>query len=346
MSKIQSLLEEKVKSFIEGKKQLRENKTKDVSKYRLILPPSIFRVSNYPRRPAAVFNPGAVLKGGKVYIFPRLVFDYYKYVSSIGVFELDVEDILSGKLPREIEVQILLWPKNLWEFLGCEDPRVIFHGDEFLMLYTGKGGTDREEKKQDVLGFVRLDGAFNVKERGFFRISDGTEEFLPKSTKDSAFLEIEGSKASILTRIHIGEEERLLCWKGWADLEKKILDTDSLEPVLGPEEWEIKVGWSTNALKLSDTQYLVGWHAVLKEDLSYRNGFAVVDGKGNLLGTSDYTLFPKGIKEEYGDRPLVIFGDGLIRVDNKIVWIGGVGDYAIGIFIADFNDVLENIRNV
>ncbi|HDM69831.1 MAG TPA: hypothetical protein ENG58_00310, partial [Thermotogales bacterium] len=79
---------------------------------------------------------------------------------------------------------------------------------------------------------------------------------------------------------------------------------------------------------------------------SYRSGFAIVNGKGELIAVSDYTLFPSNLNEEYGDRALVIFGDGLLLVEDEIVWIGGVGDYSIGIFIANLKDILQNMRNV
>ena len=34
-------------------------------------------MENYHRRPLAVFNPGAVLEGEVVHLFPRIVFEYY-----------------------------------------------------------------------------------------------------------------------------------------------------------------------------------------------------------------------------------------------------------------------------
>lgn len=76
--------------------------------------------------------------------------------------------------------------------------------------------------------------------------------------------------------------------------------------------------------------YLVGWHAVLK-DLTYKNGLALVDGRGRLLGTTNYVLSPKGVIEEYGDRIRVIFGCGLVVYEGRVIWIGGVSDWAIGV---------------
>ncbi len=129
-------------------------------------------------------------------------------------------------------------------------------------------------------------------------------------------------------------------------MDELVIKEESLRPVLVPETWEYKVGWSTNAVPLGEGRYLVGWHGVHREDLSYRNGLAEVDREGNLLAISDYLLAPKGLLEEYGDRPLTVFGNGLLLVRDCLVWIGGVSDYAIGIFIAELDDVLGMLRKV
>ena len=344
MSKIEKLLKEKAKNFISSRKKIRKDKVVNVFKRRYLIPPRMIDVVNYPRKPVAVFNPGALLKDGKVYIFPRLVFDYYKYVSSIGAFEIDVEDLLLGKIKEPIDVKIILWPQYLWEFLGCEDPRVTINGEEVYMLYTGKGNSDVEEKKRDVIGFAKFDGKFNLIFKKHLKIGNETKSFYPKSVKDSAFVKIEDNEAVILTRIHL--DNYLLGWSGKCDIDNSTIIPESLMPVLAPEDWETKIGWSTNVVKISDGEYLVGWHSVLKRDLSYRNGFAIVDDRGELLSISDYMLVPTGLQEEYGDRALVIFGDGLIRYEDLLIWIGGVGDYAIGVFIANFNDVIQNMHDL
>ena len=65
---------------------------KDVFIKRYHIAPQDLWITNYPRRqPVAAFNPGALKRDGKLLVFPRLVFDYYTYNSSVGVFELDIE---------------------------------------------------------------------------------------------------------------------------------------------------------------------------------------------------------------------------------------------------------------
>ena len=342
---IERELQRKVNEHLKG---IRKAVVNDIFKDRYYIGPEDLKMTNYVRtRPLAIFNPAAVEKEGRIFIFPRLIFDYYKYTSSVGVFSIDSNNVIAGKIDKPIDTKIILWPQELWEFLGCEDPRACIVNGDLYMLYTGKGyyyDEHGKERRRDVLGFVELDSSFGLKRKGYFIVKKGDEEFMPVSNKDSAFIEIRGNRATLLTRPEI--QGVRACWRAEANLKTLTFFADSLEPVLVPEEWEQKVGWSTNTVKVSEDEYLVGWHAVLKEDWSYRDGLALVNGKGKLLAVSDYLLVPTGLKEEYGDRELVIFGDGLVKLEDHLIWIGGVSDYCVGIFVADMRDVMSSLRRI
>ena len=349
-----------LKEIEKGKwKGLREERFNDVFKKRIYLKPADFKLTNYEgRQLLAVFNPGIITTKEEVFIFPRLIFDYYQYTSSIGVTRVKIKDIIDGNLKKPLETKIILYPKEVWEFLGCEDPRgsVGFEAmrlydevNEFELLYTGKGYYYKKENiyeekltRRNVLAVATFDKDFNVKERKYFKIVDGEKVLIPKSNKDSSFIEKRGNKCTMLTRpemLGFGG-----CWSGVCDIEKFEIEADSLKLLIGPEEWEYKTGWSTNVVKLEDEKYIAGFHGILKKDLTYVDGFAILDGDGNLLGITDYLLYPRGVDEEYGDRALVIFGDGLFIYDEYIIWIGGMSDYAIGIFIAKLKDVLKKVK--
>ncbi|MEB3860374.1 MAG: hypothetical protein LRS43_04095, partial [Desulfurococcales archaeon] len=160
--------------------------------------------------------------------------------------------------------------------------------------------------------------------------------------KDSAVLEIRGSRASALTRPSIEDIE--IAWRAVVDLDTGSIDPDSMEPILGVEPWERKIGWSTNAVRLSGNEYLVGWHGVDRETHAYFEGVAVVTGEGELLGVSDYLIGPRDINEMMGDRPAVIFGCGLARVGDSLYWFGGAADTIIGVYRAPLDQVLSNIK--
>ncbi|ACR79687.1 MULTISPECIES: glycosidase PH1107-related [Kosmotoga] len=343
MINIEENLKRKLESCAAG---IRNQRSSNVFEERYYIGPEDLYVKNYIRsKPIAVFNPGALEKNGMLHVFPRLIFDYYKYTSSVGAISLDIEKVIKGKINQPIETEIILWPQHLWEFLGCEDARVSLNDDNLYMLYTGKGyfyGENNKLTRRDVLGFAEFTDTYELKRRGYFKISNGNEDFFPVSNKDSAFINIDGNDATMLIRIEV--QDTLACWRARADMETLTLNAESIEPVLLPEKWEHKVGWSTNTVKISDNEYLVGWHAVLKDNLSYKNGLALVDKDGKLLAISDYLLFPTGLNEEYGDRAMVIFGDGLVLYNDYLLWIGGVSDYCIGIFIARLEDVMKELK--
>jgi len=326
-------------------KNLRRKDVDDVFERCLYLFPQNFKVVNYPREPVASFNPAIILcRDEEIRILPRLIFEYYTYVSSIGITgRIGIEKLVEGKV-HSLNVQVVLHPTFLWEILGCEDPRTQMVGGQMLMLYTGKGlvcERDRKERK-DVLALASLDSSFNVERKGFFKISWDGKEFTPQSNKDAAFLKVNRDRASMLVRPEIGGKR--ICWRCEASLSNLTLDGKTLEPVMANEPWEEKVGWSTNAVKLSSNEYLVGWHGVLREEGSYKNGLAIVDEDGVLLAVSDYLLSPKSLPEMYGDKPLTIFGCGLIIYKEYLIWVGGISDYGIAVFKADLEKVLEKVR--
>jgi len=344
-SLIEEKLREKAKWASKELQGLRQSKVEDIFTKRYYISPEDLLVTNFPRsRPLAAFNPGAFERDGKLFIFPRLIFDYYSYVSSIGVATVNIEKVINGEIEKPLKVKIILWPEKIWEFgHGCEDPRFLLFDNTIYMLYTGSRCHHEDDHlvKKSVLGFAELNPVFEIKRRDYFSITRGNDSFIP-SNKDSAFIEVKKDRATMLTRVSLGDTA--LCWRAEANLKDLTMREETLKPVLVPEKWEYKVGWSTNTVKLSTNEYLVGWHGVLKEDLSYRNGLAIVDNSGVLLAVSDYLLAPRGLAESYGDRPLVIFGDGLVRYGDYLIWIGGVSDYCIGIFITELSKALEKLK--
>lgn len=347
-SAIEERLWKKATQAIADLQGLRKFKTEDIFTKRYWISPEDLHIVDYPRtKPLAAFNPGAVLKGDKVYIFPRLVCDYHSYASSIGVAEVGVEQLISNEIAKPLKTRIILWPQRRWEAIkGCEDPRVSAIDDGFWVLYTGVGKhqINGNDVCKSVLGFAELDKGFNLQRKGFFTVEEGESSFIPDN-KDSALIAVRDHQATLLTRPMIKNCPHM-CWRAEADLERIVIPETSLQPVLTAERREYKVGWSTNVVQLAPDEYLVGWHGVLREDLSYRNGLAIVDAQGRLKAVSDYLLAPQGLWEQYGDRPLTIFGDGLLHYKDRLIWLGGVGDYCIGIFITKLDDALSQLRRV
>ncbi|MCK4393066.1 hypothetical protein KAX17_09190, partial [Candidatus Bipolaricaulota bacterium] len=231
ISAIEKRLWSKAEQHVHSLQGLREPKVEDIFTRRYYISPQDLLITNYPRtQPVAAFNPGALEQDGKLLIFPRIVFDYYSYNSSIGVFELDINEVLQGRIKKPLETKIVLWPEKIWEFgHGCEDPRVQMVGKSIYMLYTGAKHYQLRDQviRKSVLGFAELGRSFNVQRRGYFSTIDEQESAV-LSNKDSAFIEIDGNNATMLTRPDLQGEA--LCWRATADLDSLTIKEESMNP--------------------------------------------------------------------------------------------------------------------
>ncbi len=344
MSLLKEKLHNKLHDFLKRRVQLRRPVVTDIFERKLYISPNDIVADFLKKTPFASFNPGAIIFGNELWTFPRLIFDYYSYTSSIGFFKINMDSLLEGRVSKPFKTRIVIWPKRLWEADGCEDARIHEYSGKLLVLYTGNGYHLENGKleKRAVQGLTSLDLKLETGERKYFSIKDRDELFTPRNMKDSAFIEISGNRATMLARPSIGDFD--VCWRGVAELETPSLLAETMEPVLAYEDWEFKVGWSTNTVELSSNESLVGWHGVLKEDYSYRNGLAIVDREGKLLAVSNYLLAPRGLYEEYGDSSQVIFGDGLVLCKEYLIWVGGISDYAIGVFTVEVEKALEKLK--
>jgi len=344
---VEKRLLERAQSGMKTLQGVRSPKVEDIFHRCCYIAPSDLVMEGYLRpTPLAAFNPGALLVDERLLVFPRLIFDYYTYTSSVGMFELAIEDLLQGQIPKQLHTRILLWPTEPWEFgPGCEDPRVAIWDNEIYILYTGAGQCEAEQglEIKPVQGMAKFSPSFDLLSRGYFSIHGDDGLFTP-AAKDSALLAPKNEKAVLLWRPHIGDLS--LCWRSEANLHEHSIAEESMDPVLVPEPWESRVGWSTNALPMGKDEYLVGWHGVSRDDQTYRDGLALVDGEGYVRAISDYLLVPQGLNECYGDRPQTMFGNGLIQYQDQLIWVGGIGDYAIGIFTTPIERALEKLRNV
>ncbi len=324
---------------------IRKPRTRDIFERRLYIWPHELVVAELGYRvPYAAFNPGAVLRGRHVDVFPRLILGYFWYTSAVGHFTVDIENLLEGRIDRPIRTRLVVYPSFREDLAGCEDPRAEFDGDNYYILYTAL--EPYPNRYHAVNAFSRqalavLDQDLHVKRKLVVRLRVGDRLYSLEFWKDSALLGV-AKRTWMLTRPTI---ERLeVSWRGLLDMEEGSVDYETLEPVLLPEPWEIKTGWSTNAVKIGSNEYLVGWHGVGR-DLYYRNGLAVVDSEGELLAvTEDYVLAPHTVPEMAGERPGVIFGCGLIVYRDTVVWIGGVADTAIGVYAASLDKVMEHMK--
>ncbi len=324
---------------------IRRPRSEDIFERRLFIWPNELVIPELGyRSPYAAFNPGAVLRGRVVDVFPRLIIGYFWYTSVVGYFSVDVDNLLEGRVERPLRVRLVVYPSFREDLAGCEDPRADYDGSNYYILYTALEPYPNRFHAINAASrqaLAELDQNLKVKRKFIVRLKVGDRYYTFEYWKDSALLGV-AKRTWLLTRPTI---ERLeVSWKGLLDMEEGSIDYETLEPVLLPEAWELKTGWSTNAVRIGSNEYLVGWHGVGR-DLYYRNGLAIVDSQGELLAvTQDYVLVPHVMPEMVGERPGVIFGCGLLVYKDTVIWIGGVADTAIGVYAAPLDKVMEKMK--
>jgi predicted GH43/DUF377 family glycosyl hydrolase len=340
-----SMLADKLVKASEKLTGIRRPHTSCIFKRILYIWPHWLRIRELSgREPFAAFNPGIILRGDKLLIFPRLIVGYFWYTSLVGYFELDFNEALEGKVERPIETRVVLYPFTKRDLAGCEDPRAVSFNGNIYILYTAlEPRADRFHALNVNVrqGLAILDEKLTLKGRIVFDVVDKDGNVYYTETKDSALIKPVENGFLGLTRLTV--EGVHAGWRGFFNLERGIIPAESLEPILIPEPWEYKVGWSTNVVQIGGDEYLVAWHGVGR-DLIYRTGFAIVNGEGELLGITDYLLEPRTMQEFSGERPGVIFGCGLARKDELLIYVGGVADTGIGVYITELEKVMENVR--
>ncbi len=339
-------LMKKIEQALERLRGLRKPIANEVFKPVCYISPFDVEIEHPLRKPVSIFNPGAMLsRSGKLWIFPRIIPGYFWYPSAVGFFEVDIDKLLEGVLEKPIKVSVVLYPRYPWDIGGCEDARASYLNNDIAILYTGIVPGVRKfhvyggRSTQCIAILKELD--LKLIRSGFLTIEVNGSKYLPSDWRDSAFIEGKGSEWSFLTRINV--KGVMVCWKSVLNIDTLTINIDTLEPVFVNEPWEQKVGWSTNAVKIGSDEYLVGWHGVQEIDKRYLNGLAIVDSEGNVKAITNYLLVPSRIEEYYGDRPGVIFGDGLVVYKDRVIWIGGVADQMIGVFVAELKDVMESM---
>ncbi len=343
LDEIEEFLVRKVLSSYKSLRGLRRGrKVPNVFKRLGYLVASQITVSNYPRKPLTAFNPSLVVKDNDVHLFIRLIFDYYDYVSSVAYAKTEIDEV--EMLPKsELVTKLVLYPSTPNEIKrGAEDPRAHEYFNDFLIFYTAVGVRDGGLWPKQ--GYAVLDShSLDVKRKGVLYLSDGTSNYQLPSWKNTIAIRYMRNEMNVLTRPLIAGHE--VIWRGVLSTRDSAwtLNYREMDVFMVNEPWEVKVGISTPPVKISSNEYLVGWHAI-NQDLVYLNGLAIVNPEGELLAVSEYLLWPSTIEELYGDRPMVIYGSGLMKRNSDVFWIGGVADYAIGIYRADLNDIMEEMK--
>ena len=342
--------------------KLREFKTIDIVKRLGVISPQRLHLKNYPiSNPVTVFNSSIVMENSIVKVYARVIFGYYMYVSAIAVFELDINDILSGYVSTcHYSAELVIYPDTRYDFWGTEDPRVYRVKDFLFMTYCGRtinyfNPAIRVERTLPVTA-ISSNGR-KWKKCCVFTLSRDLRKNVI-SDKD-AFLHFYDNQIFVFHRPHMSDEKYYLtiskasvksidrCIKTLNDPNQGIeeVEVSDTNVVLEPAKFEVKLGWATPPIEVGSKEYIVLIHGIDKYIEAYRvfaslitfdNGIAKVKAV-----TPHYIMEPKAMYEVYGDRPYVVFPCGTVKIDDKLLISYGAADFMIGFGEIDISTLLS-----
>jgi len=282
----------------------------------------------------AVFNPGAVEFKGKVLLLYRA-----RGKDNLTRFGLaSSEDGL--RFERREEPVYESDPANLFERLGCEDPRITKIGETYYIVY--KGGSVYPANLPKPPGTIEVPWrtrTFIAKTDDFEKFERLEVLFPDKDTSNGClFPEKREGKFVMLLRIYpnvyLTDSPDL---KNWSEL--RLL--------FGPREksWDNeRLGTGTPPIK-TDKGWLIIYHGV-DQDKTYRLGVIVLDlsDPSKILYRSPEPIFePKESYEKEGYVPNVVFTCGAVEKDDQYFVYYGAADKVIGLATIGKEDLFREL---
>ncbi len=332
--------------------------TQDIAKRLGVLAPERTYINNHPiGRPIAIFNPAALLSenGDFLEVYARIIVGYYMYVSAIMKIDILLDDVLSGRVSTNYySGYIVIAPSTKYDIWGVEDPRTTRISDKRITVYCGRtvnyfNPAIRKERTLPVMAYSR-NGSKWIKRAVFVFPSHIRGHII--SDKDAFVYVLPSGKTVLFHRPHTDDDNHYLVIseipsEALSDGNKvEEFSVSNTHIVLDPAPFEIKLGWATPPIPVSNQEYLVFIHGIDKEIEAYRAFAALLkEGKDSPLYvtavTPTYVIEPREPYEIFGDRPYVVFPCAALKIDNQIVMLYGAADYVVGFASIDLTHLLE-----
>jgi len=304
--------------------------------------PILKAIAEHPWESKYVFNPGAIMLKGKIYILYRACGE--DEVSRIGLAISSDGLHIEERLERPV-----FEPEGEWETRGCEDPRLILIGERIYMLYTAYNSVTA----QIALASIGLEDFLNRRWNKWRRHGLA---FPGLDDKDATvFPEAFNGRYVMYHRI---EPSIWISYSGgldcpWSREDHRIL----MGPGAGMAWDGFKIGGGSQPIR---TKYgwLLIYHAVDRSFI-YRLGVLLValDDPGQLLYRSPNPVLEPEESYELGEEgryvPNVVFSCGAVpRVDkemldddDEVLVYYGAADTVACVAIAKVSDLVpEEIR--
>jgi predicted GH43/DUF377 family glycosyl hydrolase len=283
----------------------------------------------------AVFNPAAVYRDGKVHLLYRAIGEYEHYISRIG-YAIS-EDGYNFKRVYEDPV---FWPEEKYEKWGCEDPRTTEIEGKIYMTYVAlekpakEGGGPPKTALAETEDFTKFERLGIVTPKG---ADDRDVVLFPEKIKGSYVM---------LHRPHnwIGEKYGTEKPSIWIAYSEDLSEWNGHRLLLKPKEkWEeVKVGAGPPPIKTEEGWLLI-YHGVDRKKV-YRAGVALLDLRDPsqvISKTSKPVLEPIEEYERRGDVPNVVFPEGAVVIDDKLLVYYGAADKCIGVCEVELSELLS-----
>ncbi|MFW6189703.1 MAG: glycosidase [Planctomycetota bacterium] len=310
----------------------------------------------------SVFNPGAILAGGRVRMLYRAVSDIRQYVSRFGLAVS--ED--GRRFERAVEGPVY-GPEGEFEKGGVEDARITRDGEDYLVAYAAVSrvpGPVYEEMdffaraKEDP--FIERPGIPPLGESytGLLRSPDLREFHFeglitPPGIDDRdgiLFPEKIGGRYVMLHRpsAWVGGEygtEKPAVWLAFSsDLRNWDYGTPGQYLLMEPRsDWEAaKIGGGPPPVR-TEAGWLVVYHGV-DERYVYRVGAALLDPEDPLkvlARTDEFLMEPTEEWERTGVIPNVVFPTAAVVLGGELLVYYGAADRVVGLATADLDEMLD-----
>ncbi len=344
---------------VEALSSIRRFETRDIVKRLGAISPIRVHIKNHPIDvPITIFNPAAALRDDTIYIFARIILGYYMYVSAVALLRVPINDVLEGIINySHYPAEIVLYPTTKYDIWGVEDPRVTEIDGKWYLVYTGRTVNyfNPVIRRERTLPVIAVNGG-NGREWSKLGAVVLPEQIRPHvvSDKDSFIMKTPEGDLLVFHRPHLDDESYHAIISRVSELPRegpKEIEAKDSVVVIDAAPFELKIGWATPPIAVGHNKYLVLIHGVDKEMEVYRVFAALLtydSKKGPVIEavTPYYIMEPRELYEVYGDRPLVVFPCGLIRIDDKAIVIYGAADFVIGFGELDINEVLGILEKV
>ncbi|MCD6510293.1 MAG: glycosidase [Thermoprotei archaeon] len=337
----------------------RRHECRDIVKRLGVISPSRTHIKNHPvGSPIALFNATGLLRGDHIEVYARMIMGYYMYVSAIVRIPVPVEDILSGNISDvHYTGEIVIYPSTRYDIWGTEDPRVTQIGDLWLMVYSGRtvnyfNPLVRQERVLPVVASSKAGDGRSWRRLGVFTFPKGIREKVV-SDKDAFLMESPTGRLLLFHRPHFtNEEETYHLVVSRVNERRDILNRtfgeaevgDTIE-ILKPAPFERSLGWCSPPIEVEPGRYVTLVHATDRKTQVYRAFALLFRFRGDEVDitsiTPTYIFEPKEMYEVYGDRPMVVFPCGLIKLDDEVIVTYGAGDYVVGFGLIELSELLS-----